>query len=203
MIEIESLEQFDRAAAEAAHSSARTRHPMRNWQVQGLDLTGRDDVLLRLDPRGALFLGCTITEATADRLRQQGALLFPAVPDVPFDPWRAHLYTPAELYEGIGAGYESTPDAQIYAWSRRARQTGPLKNLLARALHDNSVDDALEDFIHGRRILGVMGGHALHRDDPAYAQAARLAHDIAGTGLTVATGGGPGAMEAANLGARL
>ena len=48
-----------------------------------------------------------------------------------------------------------------------------------------------------------MGGHALTRADPAYAEAAVLAHDLAGRGLTVATGGGPGAMEAANLGARL
>ena len=48
-----------------------------------------------------------------------------------------------------------------------------------------------------------MGGHAMRRNDPAYADAAVLGHDLAVRGLTVATGGGPGAMEAANLGARL
>ena len=47
-----------------------------------------------------------------------------------------------------------------------------------------------------------MGGHALQRDDPAYADAARFGHRVGGR-LTVATGGGPGAMEAANLGAYL
>ncbi len=47
-----------------------------------------------------------------------------------------------------------------------------------------------------------MGGHALRRDDPAYADAARFGHTVGGR-LTVATGGGPGAMEAANLGAYL
>jgi predicted Rossmann-fold nucleotide-binding protein len=211
MIEIESLEQFDRAATRAGSetgptttpSPTRTRGSMRGWQVQGLDLTGRDDVLLALDPRGALFLGCTLTESTADRLRAGGALLFPAVPDVPFDPWRAQLYTAAELYDGIETGYEDTTDARVYAWSLRTRKSGSLKDLLARSLHDSSIDDALEELTSRRRIVGVMGGHALGRDDPAYAEAALLAHDLAGTGLTVATGGGPGAMEAANLGARL
>lgn len=199
MIEIESLEELDRAAARAEAGSG----SMRNWQVQGLDLTGHEEVLLRLDARGALFLGSIVSEDTADHLRKGGALLFPAVPDVPFDPWRTHLYGPEELYAGITGGYEGTPDAQIYAWSRRASRHGSLKDLLAQALHDSSVDDALEELTRKRHIVGVMGGHALTRDDPAYAEAAKLAHGLAGTGLTVATGGGPGAMEAANLGARL
>ncbi len=199
VIEIESLAEFDQAAA-AADRAGRS---MTGWQVQGLDLTARDATLLRLDARGALFLGCTLSESTADRLREGGALLFPKVPDVPFDPWRAGLYTPAELYDGLADGYDHTTDAVIYAWTRTGHDVGSLKELLAQTLHDSSIDDALEEFVAGRRIVGVMGGHALTRDDPAYAAAAHLAHGLADTGLTVATGGGPGAMEAANLGARL
>ena len=199
MIEIESLEELDRAAerAEAAAGS------MSDWQVQGLDLTGREDVLLRLEPRGALFLGCTMSEAAADRLRAGGALVFPTVPDVPFDPWRASLYTPDELYDGLANGYDHTTDAKVYAWTRSSGPPGSLKELLAQALHDSSIDDALEEYVSGRRIVGLMGGHALTRDDPVYLDAAHLAHDLAASGMTVATGGGPGAMEAANLGARL
>ena len=199
MIEIESLGELERAVdrARAANGS------MRGWEVQGLDLTAHEDVLRGLDPHGALFLGCTIPEATADRLREGGALLFPTVPDVPFEPWRATLYTPSELYAGLESGYDHTPDARIYAWSRRTTPHGSLKNLLAKALHDNSIDDALEELTRKRHIVGLMGGHALTRDDPVYAETAHLARDLAGTGLTVATGGGPGAMEAANLGARL
>jgi predicted Rossmann-fold nucleotide-binding protein len=211
MIEIESLDELDRAAARALAAPGRAAGSfdgsMGNWQVQDLDLTGREDVLLRLDPRGALFLGCTLSEATADRLRAGGALLFPAVPDVPFDPWRAQLYTPEELYAGVEQGYAATPDAQIYAWSVAVRRDASLKDLLAQALHDSSVDDALAEVVQGRArahgVVGVMGGHALGRDDAAYTAAAHLAHDLASAGLTVATGGGPGAMEAANLGARL
>ena len=125
------------------------------------------------------------------------------VPDVPFDPWRPHLYTPDELYDGLADGYEATADARIYAWSQAVPRHGPLKNVLAKSLHDSSIDDALEEFTRGRRIVGLMGGHALTRDHPTYTAAARLAHGLAASGLTVATGGGPGAMEAANLGARL
>ena len=45
-----------------------------------------------------------------------------------------------------------------------------------------------------------MGGHALARGSEAYAAAARLGRALGSTHV-VATGGGPGAMEAANLGA--
>jgi predicted Rossmann-fold nucleotide-binding protein len=203
MIEIETLTELDQAVARATTGAGAHRGSMRSWTVQGLDLTAHEQELLALDPREALFLGCTLTEETADRLREGGALLFPAVPDVPFDPWRPHLYTPAELYAGLESGYEATPDARVYAWTRRVTRSGPVKDVLAQSLHDGSIDDALEELVGGRRVVGLMGGHALGRDDPAYASAARLAQDLARSGLTVATGGGPGAMEAANLGARL
>ena len=47
-----------------------------------------------------------------------------------------------------------------------------------------------------------MGGHAAYRGDAEYADAARLGHAL-GAHYVVATGGGPGAMEAANLGCYL
>jgi predicted Rossmann-fold nucleotide-binding protein len=57
---------------------------------------------------------------------------------------------------------------------------------------------------HGpRRVIGVMGGHAVRRGDPAYRLAASLGHELTRAGRLVATGGGPGVMEAANLGAFL
>ena len=198
-LEIDSLDSFD------AHA-ARSRH-MRGWQLQELDLTGREGVLARLDPAGALFLGCRLSPAAEDDLRHRGGLVFPSVPDVPFEAYRAHLYTPAELYDGLEGGYDRTPDAQIYAWALEANhvQTGgtSIRDSLAMALHDNAIDDALAEFADGRRIVGVMGGHAVDRGQPAYAEAVRLGKALAEAGYTVATGGGPGAMEAANLGATL
>src|SRR4051794_1326636 len=199
MIEIESLEEFDRAVARTRER----RHSMNGWQVQDLDLTRREDVHDELDAHGSLFLGCPIPDAVAERLRTGGALIFPAVPDVPFDPWRAQLYTPGELYAGLEQGYERTLDARIYAWSRRSTTGRELRRLLAASLHDQSIDDALEELTRSRRIVGIMGGHAWARAYPASVDAPRLGHGLASRGLTVATGGGPGAMEAANLGARL
>ncbi|RLV48864.1 Rossmann fold nucleotide-binding protein [Nocardioides mangrovicus] len=120
-----------------------------------------------------------------------------AAHDLPFDPERTTLYSPAELYAGLGGGYPATPDARVYAWDQgdRARE-----RTLAAALHDHGIDDALEAYVAGRRIAGVMGAHAVPRGSTDYATAARLGHAL-GAAFTVATGGGPGAMEAANLGA--
>jgi predicted Rossmann-fold nucleotide-binding protein len=117
-------------------------------------------------------------------------------PGVPVDTARAALYTAAELYDS--ETYDASLDARAYAWSRapRTRQAA-----LARALHDHAVDLALDGWIRGRHLVGVMGGHRIERGQPAYAEAARLGAAL-GDGHVVATGGGPGAMEAANLGAR-
>jgi predicted Rossmann-fold nucleotide-binding protein len=197
-IEIDSTAALESALAAGGRAMA-------GWQVQDLDLGPYESRLEGLDPHGALFLGCRMSDHLAERLRLGGALVFPALPDLPFDPWRTALYTPAELYDGLPDGYGYTPDAVIYAWAKAAGLTGPrdLRHLLAMALHDNSVDDALEEFTRDRPIVGLLGGHALRRTDPAYLQAAILGHDLAAQGLSIATGGGPGAMEAANLGARL
>src|SRR3954453_21719287 len=48
-----------------------------------------------------------------------------------------------------------------------------------------------------------MGGATTPRTDPWYARVAELARSLARAGYLVASGGGPGSMEAANLGALL
>ena len=48
-----------------------------------------------------------------------------------------------------------------------------------------------------------MGGHGTLRTEPAYAAIADLARILSRAGLMIVTGGGPGLMEAANLGAFL
>ncbi|THA24261.1 Rossmann fold nucleotide-binding protein [Streptomyces sp. RKND-216] len=191
--EVETLEAFDRVVA--GHTS------LQGWRVQSLDLTGRTDALAAADTSGAVFLGCTMPPEAAQRAREGGALVFPPIPDLPFNPYRGSLYTPEELFDGLGGGYAHTPDGRTYEWFRRSRADGDVFASMLRAVHDDAVSDALDELLAGHRVVGVMGGHALRRGSDAYAGAARLGRGLARAGMTVATGGGPGAMEAANLGA--
>jgi predicted Rossmann-fold nucleotide-binding protein len=195
LLEVETLTAFDRHIH-------RTRR-LNGWFVQSLDLTDRSEALLRVDPRGGVFLGCQFDPAVEDRLRTAGALLFPRLPDLPFDPYRARLYDAAELY-GTGPVHYS-PDALIYAWARSGDAT-MLSGELATTLHDHAITDALNDATAGidtHSMIGIMGGHALLRTDHAYRAAAELGSALTVAGRTVITGGGPGAMEAGNLGAYL
>jgi predicted Rossmann-fold nucleotide-binding protein len=195
LVEIESLADFD------AHVAGTSR--LNGWFIQSVDLTERADALFEVDPRGAVFLGCAFTPAIEDHLRTSGALLFPQLPDLPFNPYRARLYDAAKLYGSDD--YAASLDATVYAWAH-----GPtahsLTAELGRTLHDHSITDALDDVTAGlelRDVVGIMGGHAVARGDPIYRAAAELGASLTIAGLTVLTGGGPGAMEAANLGAYL
>ena len=72
-----------------------------------------------------------------------------------------------------------------------------------RALHDLAITSALRAVLNGKRVVAVMGGHALPRGSPGYVMAAQLAAALTRQGFLLISGGGPGAMEATHLGARL
>jgi len=201
-LEVESLDSFERLVNAGVRS-------MQGWHAQSLDLRGRAVPLEAMDPQGAIFLGCTFDDGVEDALRSGGALIFPKLETVPFNPYRGQLYSPQELYFGPPGGrYESTLDARIYQWSIRPGQRHRLDATLAAALHDHSIGDALEELTRsevcrGRPMVGVMGGHTARRGTPAFEEAAIAGRLLARSGRVVATGGGPGAMEAANMGAYL
>ncbi|NGN68304.1 Rossmann fold nucleotide-binding protein [Streptomyces sp. A7024] len=190
--EIETLDEFDQVI---------TGRSLRGFRLQGLDLTNRTDELLTADAADAVFLGCRLMPKAAAHIRAQGALVFPPVPHLPFDPYRGLLYTPEELFAGLGTGYGSTPDSLSYSWFQQTKHDGDILASMLRSIHDDHMSDALDELLVGKHVVGVMGGHALKRGTEAYAAAVRLGRQLAREGYTVATGGGPGAMEAANLGA--
>ncbi|MEU2431189.1 LOG family protein [Streptomyces sp. NPDC007861] len=191
--EIETIEEFDRVAG---------RGTLAGHRVQSVDLTGRTFALLSADTTGTLFFGCAMEPDAAAKVRADGALVFPPIPDLPFDPYRGLLYSPGELFEGLAdGGYEITRDALTYEWFQETKADRDIYASMLRSIHDDAVSDALDELLDGVPVVGVMGGHAMGRGSDAYAGAARLGRELARTGLTVATGGGPGAMEAANLGA--
>jgi len=190
VVEIDTLYEFD-------HHIERGARNLSGWHVQDVDLSNRGAVLRRSEVAGALFLGCTFAPADEVSVRARGGIVFPEIPLAPVDTYRSQLYEPRELYDT--ALYENTFDARTYAWSQQRRSRDLA---LAQALHDHSLDGALGEWVRGRSMVGIMGGHRMLRGAEDYAGAARLAHRL-GTTYTVATGGGPGAMEAGNLGAYL
>lgn len=125
--------------------------------------------------------------------------------DLPYDATPDRLYRAGDLYSDLEAvGFARCLDQRIY---ERAHKAGgppvePVESL-AQRLHDHGITVALDAFRTGRRIVGVMGGHSIPRGSVRYRHVAALGRALAGSGFCVATGGGPGAMEAANLGAAM
>ncbi len=180
------------------------------YTVQGVDLTGIGN-LKRVDLGGCVFLGCTFEDQAQEALiRKRGGWIFPTLGELPFEPYRKALYTVDELMDGYDAGgYTATRDFSIYAHFHRGRHHpgGPtILQTLSQRLHDHAIDDALGEFLEdhrGRGAVGIMGGHGTPRSDPTFAKVVRLAAALTRAGYLVITGGGPGTMEAGNLGAWL
>lgn len=195
---------------------AREGH-LRDVVVQELDLRADGPLLRAVSGERSAFLGCVLDADTVVHLYRTGADLFPAPSaKLPFRPYRHGLYTVDELYEGFdpavpGSFGTRSRDARIYAYYdalRNRAEPPPIMDTLAMRLHDHAIEDAVTALVHGgtagaQRVLAIMGGHALRRDEPIYREIAQLGRALTRAGYLLATGGGPGAMEAANLGAYL
>jgi len=200
VIELESLEQFDEFLD--GHRS------LTETACQGLDLTERTWRLFEADVRGAFFLGCRLEASALEYLNDHGAFVFPALDWLPYHSFRSTLYDADELYAGYAPGehdsYEGTLDAAAYRSHKQTAVDLDVVSTLAERIHDHAIDNALHRFLAergGDSVVAIMGGHGLTRSDPIYVQVARLGRALTEAGFFVATGGGPGAMEAANLGA--
>ncbi len=128
--------------------------------------------------------------------------------DVPYPTTPSQLYRAEDLAAGFAAGgFEAMYDTVVFRhFTARGGPLPDVREALAQRLHDAGIDSALSVMSAAwdkRRIVGVMGGHAVPRGAPPYRLAAVLAQQLTRAGRLVATGGGPGVMEAANLGSFL
>lgn len=174
--------------------------------VQGLDLRTFTERLLERSRSGSLFIGCRLEDRAVHGLVAQGAFVFPTLDGFEFECHRPCLYDVDTLFAGFEQGgrrYEATLDARIYREYIEQGGAFPesIRTTLARRLHDHSITDALYDLIEDRRVVAFMGGHGLERASGVYQRLARLSRRLTRSGLLVTTGGGPGAMEAAHVGA--
>lgn len=180
--------------------------------IQGLDFSGVEINWDRLDFHGAVFLGCHFPkEVTADFLLDKGAVIFPKLPNLPYDPYRSRLYSRDELIEGWTKQEDRSVDKRIYDhFVQKGKSKADILESLAQRLHDHAIDDGVRDLLGGRieeggpkKVVGIMGGHSTGRNDESYEKVVRVARKLTQAGYFIASGGGPGIMEAANLGAWL
>jgi predicted Rossmann-fold nucleotide-binding protein len=178
--------------------------------VQGLDLRREEIDWATLRCSGAVFLGCRFPDdLDLESLRLKGALIFPRIPGLPYHPNRHNLYTREELMEGWSAEVDESMDKRIYDhFHDKGRFRPDVLESMAQRVHDHAIDDAVHDLLDGRterdgkkKVVGIMGGHSTPRTDPYYRKVAYIARELTRAGFFIASGGGPGTMEAANLGA--
>jgi predicted Rossmann-fold nucleotide-binding protein len=154
-----------------------------------------------------IFLGCKIPENMNSAISKD-CLVFPNI-DAPYNPFINTLYTPKTLFKNYEYGkpesYENTLDKIVYNhYMKTGKEADDIKETLSRRLHDHSITNALYNFIADydeRKIVAIMGGHGLLRDDRNYLEVARISKRLCEAGYLMISGGGPGAMEATHVGA--
>jgi predicted Rossmann-fold nucleotide-binding protein len=93
---------------------------------------------------------------------------------------------------------------QYFVRKGRATPGDPYAGMM-EALHDNSILQAMFAFLKqgAKPAAAVMGGHREERGSAAYRSVVTLSKRLTEAGFLMASGGGPGAMEATHLGALL
>ena len=198
MKEIESLSEFKDWLHKGINYEA---------AVKNLDLIPFEKEILNHKFNGSLFLGCELSQHAAGCITCSDGMVISNRDDILFELHRSKLYTPMELFKGFDIqnkdGYKSTYDYKVYEDYVKSGMETPNSILvsLTRRLHDHSITDALQEIISGRKVVAIMGGHSMERNDPYYFTIAKIARTLTQKGFLMVSGGGPGAMEATHVGA--
>ena len=165
-----------------------------NWQNYKIDNT--------------VFLGCKFSLEQELLLRRMDAAIYDAPKSLPYDPFRTGLYKWQELMEGYSKTADNSIDLKIYEHFSASRYNPSINEALWQRIHDHAIDNALKGLLKYNdegmtklRSVGFMGGHGVKRTHPDFLKAATTAKLLAEEDYFICTGGGPGIMEASNLGA--
>ena len=153
------------------------------------------------------FLGCEIPTQMEGNIGST-CLVFPRMGRI-YNTFRGKLYNGESLYAGYDPEKEETYsgcfDARVYAdYKEKGVNCDDIRETLGRTMHDRAIGDAMREFLNRfdeRQIVAIMGGHAQKRTDPSFRRVALIAKALTEQGKMMASGGGPGAMEATHLGA--
>ena len=186
------------------------RHSLRNCTLQAMDLEGKQIDWTAYEIDNTAFLGCGLSLEEEVQLRKLGAQIYPPpTRRLPYDPFRKWLYTWEELMEADEVDGRSR-DLSIYRHFSYNKFNPTINEALWQRIHDHSIDERLRQLLQfdkqgmtQLKCVGIMGGHSTRRDDPFYEITARTAMLLGQAGYFVVSGGGPGIMEAANLGGYL
>ncbi len=153
------------------------------------------------------FFGCDIPSDMEGRIGST-CLVFPRL-GLSYSTFRGKLYTAEELYAGYdpahGESFANCFDTRVYNdYIEKGKHCNEIRETLGRTLHDRAIEDAMGDFLSRfgeRQVVAIMGGHVIKRTEPEYRKVALISKELTEKGKLMASGGGPGAMEATHLGA--
>lgn len=180
----------------------------KNCTFQDLDFSNLSINWELMNIENTTFLGCKMSLQEEFVLRSKGAYIYHAPEDLPYQPFRKNLYTWQELMNGFSAEKDDSIDADIYRHFSKKKYNPTINEALWQRVHDHAMDDSLRSLLEfdaegmtKKRCVGFMGGHSTMRTDTNYRKTALTSKLLAEAGYFVVSGGGPGIMEATNLGA--
>jgi len=181
-----------------------------NCTFRGLDFSDKIINWQNFKINNTVFLNCTFLLEQELLLRRMDAYIYDAPKNLPYEPFRTSLYTWQELMEGYDPKADNCLDLRIYQHFSETRFHPGINEALWQRVHDHAIDNALRQLLQfdlngmsQLKSVGFMGGHGVGRDALYYRKTALTAKLLAENGFFICTGGGPGIMEAANLGAYL
>lgn len=178
---------------------------LKNCTIRNIDFTKVKIQWHSVKIEHCTFIGCDFENRDLKHLIERDAIILHEPKTIPYQVYRNRLYSYTELNAPLGG---KTLDEQIYLHFVKHSQRRNINESLYQRTHDHAIDEALYELLDiptdggfKKKIVGFMGGHSVRRDSTEFWQAAELAWRVAKEDYYVVTGGGPGIMEAANMGA--